>query len=163
MKNKLITTIITLTAIALASPSYAKKSAAKPAAEKAKPTEPAKPADKSADEKPAEAKPIPYMAKVASVDAAAKTFTTKNKDGKENVFTVTDKTQITKGDAPATFEDIKANEIVRGTRVKTGEAKWDAVKVMIGPKEASPKGKKGAAEAKPAASKTPDAASEEKK
>lgn len=168
MKNKLITTIITLSAFALASPGYAaekKKAAAKPASDKAKPAEPAKPAE----EKTAAAKPIPYQGKVASIDAAAKTFTTKNKDGKENVFTVTEKTQITKGDAAATFDDITANEIVRGTRLKTGEGKWEAVKVMIGAKEASAKGKKAAkpepkpADAKPADTKAADTAPEDKK
>jgi hypothetical protein len=43
---------------------------------------------------------------------------------------------------------------VRGSRIKTGEAKWDAVKVTIGKKEAAEKPKAPAPDAKPAEKKT---------
>ncbi len=110
------------------------------AADKKKADAPAAPAatkPAAAEEKAVGAvKALPYQAKVASVDAAAKTFTTKNKDGKENVFSVTDKTTIEKADGSAgTLADIKADEVVRGTRIKQGEGKWEATKVIIGAKD----------------------------
>jgi hypothetical protein len=160
MNIKLITTIAIFALTALASPSYAaqkKKTSEKKPAEPAKAADPAK-SDES--QKPVASKPIPYQGNVGSVDATAKTFTLKNKDGKEHVYTVTEKTQITSNEAPATFDDIKVGEIVRGTRLKLGDAKWEAVKVMIGAKETPAKGKKETA--KPAVAK-PDAAPEEKK
>lgn len=89
-----------------------------------------------AEKKEAAAKgTLPFQGKVSEVDAAAKTFKTKNKDGKENTFTITDKTQILHGDATAaTIADIKPEEMVRGSRVKTGDNQWEAVKVIIGAK-----------------------------
>lgn len=91
---------------------------------------------------------LPFQGKVAAVDAAAKTFTIKNKDGRENVFAISEKTKIEKADGTAgAIDDIKADEVVRGTRTKAGEGKWDAVKVMLG---AKPK-KEGAAPATEAA------------
>ena len=86
------------------------------------------------------AQTLPFKGKVASVDKTAKTFTTKNKDGKENVFTVTDTTKIEKADGTAaTFADIKVDEKVRGSRVKKGEGKWEVTKVTLGENEASAK------------------------
>ncbi len=88
-----------------------------------------------AEKKEAGARTLPFQGKVSSVDAAAKTFKTKNKDGKENTFTVTEKTQIQHGDGTtATIGDIKVDETVRGSRVKTGDNQWEAVKVTIGAK-----------------------------
>ena len=107
------------------------KAPAKSAEDAANKTADAKPAEKGADATRA----VPYQGKVASVDAAAKTFTIKTQAGKEHVFAITDKTAITKDEGAATFEDIKVGEVVRGTRTKKGEGQWEAVKVMIGPKE----------------------------
>ena len=70
------------------------------------------------------------------MDSSAKTFTIKYKDGREAVVGVNDKTTITKADGSAgTMADIKADEMVRGSRVSKGENKWDAVKVTLGEKE----------------------------
>lgn len=87
-------------------------------------------------------KPLPYQITVDTVDAGKKLFTSKNKDGKVNTFHITDRTQITKGDGVGTVADIKMGETIRGTRYKTGEGDWEAIKVMVGPKtEAAPEAK----------------------
>jgi len=123
----------------------------------------AKPKEKAAaaGEKAAtESKPVPYHGKVASVDATAKTFTIKGKE-KDRVFSITDKTTITKDGAAADISAITAGEEVRGQAIKSGD-NWEAVKVMLGAKE--PKAGKEAKdtkkkdEAKPAADAKPDAA-----
>jgi hypothetical protein len=88
-------------------------------------------------------KPLPYQATVDAVDAEKKLFTSKTKAGKVNTFHITERTQILKGDVVGTIADIKAGETVRGTRYKTGEGDWEAIKVTIGAKpEAAEKKKK---------------------
>jgi hypothetical protein len=151
MKQYLISTVIALLASAFATPSFAvekkKVAAEKPAAKTA---EPAKAAEKK---EAATSRTLPYQGEVDAVDATAKTFTLKNKDGKEHVFAVGEKTQLLKADnTAATFDDIKVGEWVRGSRVKIADGKWDAVKVTIGKKEGTEKAKNGAApvSAKPA-------------
>ena len=87
---------------------------------------------------------LPFQGTVETVNAESKTFTTKNKKGKVNTFSITEETTITKDDAPATLQDLTAGETIRGTRRKTGDNSWEAVKVMIGAKPgggAAPKGK----------------------
>lgn len=148
MNKHLLTTLAA--ALALAVPTFAApKKEAKPAAEKPAAEQPETAAPAAEKKAPDPTKPMPYQGKVSAVDAAAKTFTTKNKDGKENVFAITEKTKIEKADGTAgTIEDIKPEEVVRGSRMKTGDGKWDAVKVTIG---AKPKKEAAAApgEAKP--------------
>ena len=135
MNTKLISMFAAMAGLAFATPTFAaekKEKSAKPAAEK--PAAPAETKPAAAEEK---ARAIPFQGKVASVDAAAKIFTTKNKDGKENTFSLTDKTQIVKADGSAgKIGDIKADEVVRGTRTKLGENKWEVVKVTLGAKPA---------------------------
>jgi hypothetical protein len=155
MKKYLRTSIILpLLIAALATPAFgvdAKKkgsAADKPAA--AKPTEAS---TTPAKEAPPASKPklLPYQGEVDAVDTATKTFVLKNKDGKAHTFSVTDQTQLMHGDAsPAQFDEIKVGEWVRGSRIKTGDAKWDAVKVTIGKKEVAEKPKATAPAAKPA-------------
>lgn len=128
------------------------------AAEKKAKAEPAK----TADEAPAAAKaprPLPFQGTVDAIDAAAMTFTTKSKDGKIHTFTVTKDTKITKGEDAAELGDLETGAIVRGTRIKTGENEWQAVKVMIGAKPAAVK-KEG--EKKPRSKKSKDAETTEK-
>ena len=142
-----LATALSLPLCAFAAP--AKKEAAAPAA-------PAKPAEvQKPDAAPAEksTKPFPYHGDVAAADAAAKTFTFKNKDGKERLFTVTDKTEIEKEGAKADFAAITVGAYAAGRCTKTAEGKFEAVSVKIGPKPA-PKAKNPAA--KPADAK-PDA------
>jgi hypothetical protein len=91
------------------------------------------------------AKAVPYHGKVASVDAAAKTFTIKGKT-KDRVFTITDKTTIMKDGAAADIAAVVAGEEVTGQATKSGD-NWEALKVYVGGKEKGAKGaKKEAAE-----------------
>lgn len=115
-------TILTLTAFAAAPATVfaAKKEAAAPAAE-AKPAAP-------------EAKPPKAMGmstKVDAIDAAKKSFTHTNKDGKVVKFNVLATTEIKNGDAAAKFEDIKVGDTVNGSRMKKNEdgTEYDVVKI----------------------------------
>lgn len=118
----------------------------KPAAQAAAPAPAA--AAPAADAKK-DGKPFPYHGDVAAADATAKTFTFKNKDGKERVFSVTDKTEIEKDGAKSDFAAITVGAYAAGQCTKTAEGKFEAVSVKIGPKPAK-KAKDAAAAAKPA-------------
>lgn len=100
-----------------------------------------------------EVKPMPMYARVDSIDAKGKTFTTKRKDGVEVKFVVTDKTEIKNGEAAAKLSDIKVGEYVSGTRLKKSDTEYEVVKITKfgAPK---PKAPKAAGEAKPAEKKT---------
>jgi hypothetical protein len=162
---KKLLSIVTLGALALALPTSGF------AAEKKSKTPPAEPAPAPADgaKKPAETKTAPaseakapgepkamgMYVKVDAIDAAAKTFTHKNKDGKEVKFTVTDKTEIKNGDAPAKLADIKVGDTVSGSRLKKSDTEYEVVKItkfgIAPPKEKKPEGEK-----KPEAAKKPE-------
>lgn len=137
MKHLIALGMTAALALGLAAPAFAaEKKKMEPAAATPAPVE------KKNEMKPVEAPPakktgaLPYKGVVDTVDVAGKKFTTKNKDGKVNTFTVTAATVVTKEDAPAKFEDIKVGDYVRGSRIKKGEGEWEAVKVTIGVKKA---------------------------
>ena len=142
---KKLLTILTLTAFAaLPATTFAapKKEAAAPAATPA----PAKPAAA----KPAAPKPMPMYSEVSAIDVAGKSFTHKNKDGKEVKFVITDTTEIKNGDAAAKLEDIKVGDYVSGSRLKKSETEYEVIKISkFGPKTE----KKAAAPAGAAAAK----------
>ncbi len=148
---KKLLTILTLTAFAaLPATTFAapKKEAAAPAA-----TPAATPAPKPAE--PKAAKPMAMYSEVATIDAAGKSFTHKNKDGKEVKFVITDKTEIKNGADAAKFEDIKVGDYVSGSRLKKSETEYEVVKITkFGPKTekkaAAPVGATPAAKATPA-------------
>lgn len=109
-------------------------------------------------------------ARADEIDAATKTITQVNKDGKRVANVVTDKTEIKQGDAAAKFEDIKVGDTVAGLRTKTKPdgSEYEVVKITkfgakAAPAEKKPAaekkaaGKKAAAEAKPAAAEKPAA------
>ena len=77
---------------------------------------------------------------VASVDASAKTFTIEGKK-KSRVFSVTDKTKITKAGAAATFADIAAKDRVSGsfTKREDGSLEADTVKIGAAPSAEKPR------------------------
>lgn len=77
----------------------------------------------------AKAKPIAYHGKVASVDAAAKTF-----EVGKRTFKVTDTTAITKDGAPATMADIAVGEKVSGSYWKKEDGSLETKSVKIGAK-----------------------------
>ena len=130
---KKLLTLLTITAFAAlpATTLAAPKKDAAPAATPA-PKAAATPAPKPA-EKPA--KTMPMYSEVTAIDVAAKTFTHKNKDGKEVKFVLTDKTEIKNGDAAATLADVKVGDYVNGLRIKKSETEYEVVKISkFGPK-----------------------------
>lgn len=145
---KLKIPLITGTCIAVAlcaapnAPAKAKKSPAPEA------TASASPMAKETSVKPARA--LPYHGKVASVDAAAKTFTIAGKTS-SRVFKVTDTTAIMKQGAPATMADIVADEEVRGSYWKKEDGSLEAKKVTLGPKTEAEKAMKHSKKEKTAA------------
>lgn len=125
--------LITLSIVALSMPAFAaeakkeKKPAEKPAAEKPAETKPeAKPGDAKADKA---TRPMPMNARADSIDASAKTFSMKRKDGVEVKHVVTDKTEIKQGEAVAKFGDIKVGDMVSGLRNKKSETEYEVVKI----------------------------------
>jgi uncharacterized cupredoxin-like copper-binding protein len=91
-------------------------------------------------------RPIPMYVRADEIDAAGKTFTQVNKDGKKAKHTVTASTEIKNGEASATLADIKVGDYVSGLRKKTGENEYEVVKITkFGPKAAKPAGEKKAA------------------
>ena len=146
---KKLLTILTLTAFAAlpATTFAAPKKEPAPAATPA----PAKPAAPKA----AVAKPMAMYSEVTTIDAAGKSFTHKNKDGKEVKFVITDTTEIKNGEAAAKLEDIKVGDYVSGSRLKKSETEYEVVKITkFGPKTekkaAAPAGTAPAAKATPA-------------
>ncbi len=146
---KKLLTILTLTAFAAlpATTFAAPKKEAAPAATPA----PAK----AAAPKAAVAKPMAMYSEVTTIDAAGKSFTHKNKDGKEVKFVITDTTEIKNGEAAAKLEDIKVGDYVSGSRLKKSETEYEVVKITkFGPKTekkaAAPAGTAPAAKATPA-------------
>lgn len=80
---------------------------------------------------------IPYRGDVAAIDAGAKTFTLKGKS-KERIFAITSTTKLLKDGSPATWEDLKVGEAVRGSAIKKTEGQYEAVSVKFGAKTPVP-------------------------
>lgn len=140
---KKLFTLLTISALALGLPArgLAAKKEAKPADAAPAPATPAPP--KTADA----SKPIPMYAEVGTIDVAGKSFTHKNKTGKEVKFVITDKTEIKNGEAAAKFGDIKVGDWVSGSRLKKSDTEYEVVKITkFGPKT----------EKKPEAAKKPE-------
>jgi hypothetical protein len=103
----------------------------------AAPATPAADATKAADTAKAKTdKPLPMHSRADSIDATAKTFTHKTKDGKEVKHVVTAKTEIKNGEKDATFADIKVGDYVSGLRHKKSDTEYEVVKITkFGPEE----------------------------
>ncbi|MEK0449791.1 MAG: hypothetical protein RL088_2059 [Verrucomicrobiota bacterium] len=83
------------------------------------------------------AKPLPMNARADEIDAAGKTFTQVNKDGKKVKHVISDATEIKNGEAAAKFEDIKVGDTVAGLRNKKNAdgTEYEVVKITkFGPK-----------------------------
>ncbi len=154
MKKLLFTLAITL-AFASTPAAFAqakKKAAAAPAAAPAAPAaaapaaEAAKPAEKPAAPAAKAPKPLPFSSTADEIDAAGKSFTHANADGKKVKNVVTDKTEIKNGEAAAKFEDIKVGDKVSGLRLKKNAdgTEYEVVKIT---KFAAPAAKKADAPA----------------
>jgi hypothetical protein len=144
--RKLLFTLTASFALALSPAAFAqakKKEPAKPA-EPAAPAAPAAPAKPAADAKAA--KPLPMNSRADEIDAASKSFTHVNKDGKKVKHVLTDTTEIKRGDAAAKFEDIRQGDMVAGLRIKKNAdgSEYEVVKIT----KFGPPAKK--ADAKPA-------------
>jgi len=152
-----LVTLITLAALGFGAPAHLmaaeKKAAAEKPAEGAKKTT-EKPAatPKEAPAKVAgEGKAIPMHVRADAIDTAAKTFTTKRKDGVEVKHAITESTTIMNGESPAKFEDIKVGEYVSGLHKKKSDTEYEVVKITkFG---AAPEKKPKADAAKPEAEK----------
>jgi hypothetical protein len=150
----IITTIAFAASLSAVSVAAEKK---KPATDKPAVDKPAAvPAEKPAEPAPApekvvgESKAIPLYTEVSSIETAGKSFTHKNKDGKEVKFVVTDTTEIKNAGAAAKLEDIKVGDSVSGLRKKVSETEYTVLKITkFGPK-APPSAEAKPAEAKPA-------------
>ena len=94
-------------------------------------------------------KPMPMHTVVDSIDASGKSFTHKNKDGKEVKYVTTAKTEFMNDGKAAKFEDIKVGNEVNGMRLKKSDTEYEVVKTTyIGAPK--PKAEKPAGTAKPA-------------
>lgn len=98
-----------------------------------KPAEKEKPSDKQAV--PA-ARAIPFQGSVVAVDPVARTFTLNGK-AKERLFKVNDQTEIMVDNKQSPFNSIAVGSVVRGQALKHEDG-WEAKKVTVGPKEATP-------------------------
>jgi hypothetical protein len=101
-----------------------------------------------------QAKAMPFSARADTIDAKAKTFTMKRKDGVEVKNVVSDTTEIKNGETAAKFGDIKAGNYVSGTRLKKNDTEYEVVKITKISAEAPKRAPKPAGEAKPAEKKT---------
>lgn len=133
---KTLITLATISAVALSLPTT---SFAAPKKEAAAAAAPAADAKKAATDAVKPAKPLPMHSRVDTIDAAAKSFTHKNADGKEVKFATTATTEIKNGEADAKFEDIKVGDFVSGLRLKKSDTEWEIVKITkFGPAPAKP-------------------------
>ena len=136
---KMLVTLATISAVALALPTTTFAAPKKEAAAPAVPAAPATDAKKAAPDAVKPAKPLPMHSRADAIDAAAKTFTHKNADGKEVKFNITATTEIKNGEADAKFEDIKVGDFVSGLRLKKSDTEWDVVKfTKFGPAPTKP-------------------------
>ena len=146
--KKLLFTLTLAAAFAVGSQSALAQAKKKPAAPADAPATAPGEKPKAAAEKPKTegdaTKPVSLHTVVDSIDAAGKSFSHKNKDGKEVKNVVTAKTDIKNGDKVAKFEDIKVGDEVNGTRLKKSEGEYEVLKITyIGapkPKTAKPAG-----------------------
>ena len=92
-------------------------------------------------------KPLPMHTVVDSIDASGKSFTHKNKDGKEVKYVTTAKTEFKNEGKDAKFGDIKVGNEVNGRRIKKSDTEYEVVSTTyIGAPK--PKAEKPAGDAK---------------
>lgn len=135
MKKLLTLTLATTLALGLPTIAFAQKKKMPAEAKKAE----AKPeaAAAPAAEKNTATKSLPMNARVDSMDASAKTFTMKRKDGVEVKHILTDATEIKNSGADAKLEDIKVGDWVSGSRTKKSNNEYEVVKITkFGPSRA---------------------------
>jgi hypothetical protein len=72
---------------------------------------------------------IPMNTRVDMIDAANKTFTHVNADGKQVKFVLTPTTVIQQGEAAAKFTDIKVGDTISGSRIKVSDTEYTVVRI----------------------------------
>jgi RNase P/RNase MRP subunit p29 len=114
------------------------------AAEKAAETKPA--ATEKPAAKPSEAaKPKRLPLKGTVVAITTRTLTIKGGEGKEDrKFTINKDTEILKGEATATTEDVKVGQTITGSYVKDADGTATMTKLQTAPKPSEPKKKPAA-------------------
>ena len=115
----------------------AKKKEAAPMAEATKAADISKPVSKDEDTNKKADRPLPMHSRVDEIDAAGKTFTQNTRDGRKVKHVITPKTDIKQGGGTAKFEDIKAGDMVSGSRIKKNPegTEYEVVKITkFGPK-----------------------------
>ena len=155
--KKLLFTLTLVGALALGGQSAFAQAKKKPAEAPATTEAKTKPAGEKPKAEADATKPLPFHTTVDSIDAAGKSFSHKNKDGKEVKHVVTAKSELKNGDKEAKFEDIKVGDEVNGTHLKKSDTEYEVVKTTyIGAPK--PKAAKAAGDAKkPAGEKKPEA------
>ena len=137
--------IVMLTlAIAFACPTALAQTEKKKAAE----ATPAADKKSAADAKKPD-RPMPMNSRADEINAAGKSWTQVNKDGKRVKHVVTAETPILQSGTAAKFEDIKAGDTVAGLRKKVSDTEYTVVKITkFGPKPAKSADKKSAEDSK---------------
>jgi hypothetical protein len=120
---KKLFSVVALTALVLSLPDSSFAAKAKPAAS------PAPPPAATPAATPAVSKPIPMYSEVSVLDAAGKSWTHKNKDGKEVKFVLTATTEVKQNGVAAKFEDIKVGDWVSGLRLKKSDTEYEVIKI----------------------------------
>jgi hypothetical protein len=75
---------------------------------------------------------VPYHGMISAVDKNAKTFTISGKRESRS-FKIIDATAMTKDGETITIDDIKQNDEVSGSYLKTGDGTLEARTIKIGP------------------------------
>ena len=96
--------------------------------------------DKAAEKAAEQAKTLPFVGTVSSVDLSGRSFGLNGK-AKERLFKVTEKTEILMDGKPVHLSSMTVGAKVQGSAVKH-ENEWEVKKVTIGAKEASDAPKK---------------------
>ena len=131
---KKLLSLLTIPALACAMPPLAQAAAKKPPADAPSAT-PAPPTTPAPEQK--EKRPFPFHDNVMSVDAAAKTFTMKSKEGNIRTFHVGDAAKVTKNskDGPsADFSIVTVGAYAGGTCAKIGDHKYEVVTLFVRPR-----------------------------
>ncbi len=96
--------------------------------------------DKATEKASEQAKALPFVGTVSSVDLSGRSFGLNGK-AKERIFKVTEKTEILMDGKPVQLSSMTVGAKVQGSAVKH-ESDWEVKKVTIGAKEAPAEPKK---------------------
>ncbi len=78
---------------------------------------------------PASVRKLPMRIRVDAIEAENRTLITQRKDGVAVRSAITDRTEFRNGFAEAGFGDIRAGDMVNGSRVKRGDAAYEVLTI----------------------------------